>query len=184
MYGPMKTPFLNGSKYFILFLDDFNRMCQVYFLKQKLEVVDVFKRFKKFIKDQIGLKIKVLRSNNDIKYTSDGFDNFCLESGIQHQLTISYIPQQNKASERKNKTILEKARRLLFENNLAKKFQAAVVNISMYLLNRLLTKALKDKTPFEVTFGFKPIVEHPKIFGCLQYSYILKVKRDKLDRKS
>ena len=30
---PMKTPTLNGSKYFILFIDDFTRMCWVYFMK-------------------------------------------------------------------------------------------------------------------------------------------------------
>ena len=44
---------------------------------------------------------------------------------------------------------------------------AEVVNTFVYPLNKLPTKALKEKTPFEVWNGVKPIVEHLKIFGYL-----------------
>ena len=40
--GPQKTQSLNGSRYFIIFIDDFIRLCWVYFLKFKFEVVGVF----------------------------------------------------------------------------------------------------------------------------------------------
>jgi len=41
--GPMKTAYLSGNKYFILFIDDYTRMCWVYFIKLKSEVFIVFK---------------------------------------------------------------------------------------------------------------------------------------------
>ena len=40
--GPQKTQSLNGSRYFILFIDDFTRLCWVYFLKFKSEVAEMF----------------------------------------------------------------------------------------------------------------------------------------------
>lgn len=59
--GPMKTLSLNDNKYFLLFIDDCTRMCQVFFLKQKSTVFEEFKKFKFFVKNQCGRKIKVLK---------------------------------------------------------------------------------------------------------------------------
>lgn len=36
--GPMRTPSLDNSKYFILFIDNLSRMTWVYFLKERSEV--------------------------------------------------------------------------------------------------------------------------------------------------
>lgn len=54
----------------------------------------------------------------------------------------------------------------------------------MFLLNRLPTKALQQKTPFEAWYGYKPKLQNLKTFGCLCFSYIPQVKRDKLDKKA
>ncbi|KAA3474308.1 Integrase, catalytic core [Gossypium australe] len=48
--------------------------------------------------------------------------------------------------------------------------------------NRLPTKALAHKTPFEAWFGFKPSLAHLKVFGCLSYAHTPTVKRDKLSK--
>ena len=44
--GPQRTPSLKESKYYIIFIDDFTRMCWIYFLKSKSEVAGIFWRFK------------------------------------------------------------------------------------------------------------------------------------------
>ena len=90
----MKTPSLNGSKYFILFIYDYTRMCWVYFMKQKLEVAGVFQNFKALVENQANCRIKMIRSDNGTEYTSDKFDRFCVEAGIQHQLTVTYSPNK------------------------------------------------------------------------------------------
>ena len=120
--GPMRTPSLSGSKYFVLFIDDLTRMCWVWFLKQKSEVSDVFKRFKMLVENECECRIKVLRSDNGTEYTCDKFDKFCEQAGIQHQLTVTYSPQQNGVSERKNRTMMEMSRCLMFEKKLSKEF--------------------------------------------------------------
>jgi len=85
---------------------------------------------------------------------------------------------------KKNRTIMEMTRCLLHEKGLPKRFWAEATSTSVFLLNRLSTKALKRKTPFEAWFGYKPRLLNLKIFGCLCFSYIPQVKRDKLDKKA
>ncbi|KAG8483480.1 hypothetical protein CXB51_023157 [Gossypium anomalum] len=76
------------------------------------------------------------------------------------------------------------ARCLLFEKKLPKNLWAEAVNTAVYLQNRLPTKALEQKTPFEAWFGFKPSIDHLRVFGCLCYAHILVVKRDKLSKRA
>ena len=150
-------------------------------MKQKLEVAGVFQNFKALVENQANCSIKVIRSDNGTEYTSN---KFCVESRIVHQLTVTYSPQQNGVSERKNRTIMEMTRCLLFEKKMPKCFWAEAVNTAVYLLNRLPTKAVKNKTSFEAWYGVKPAVEHLKVFGSLCYTHVPDVKRDKLDYKA
>ncbi|KAG8486726.1 hypothetical protein CXB51_020278 [Gossypium anomalum] len=178
--GPMKTESLNGSKYFILFINDYTRFCWIYFLKHKSEVAQVFVKFKAATETETGLKLKTIRTDNGTEYTSAQFQALCNKAGVKHQLTNVYTPQQNRVSERKNRSLLDMARCLLFEKKLPKNLWAEAVNTVVYLQNRLPTKALEQKTLFEGWFRFKPSVEHLRVFGCLCYAHIPAVKRDKL----
>ena len=45
----MKTPSLNNSKYYIVFIDDYSRMYWIYFMKLKYEVADIFVKFKAWV---------------------------------------------------------------------------------------------------------------------------------------
>ncbi|MCI11517.1 copia-type polyprotein [Trifolium medium] len=99
-------------------------------------------------------------------------------------ITAPYTPQQNGVVERKNRTIMEMTRCLLHDKGLPKKFWAEAANTAVFLLNRLPTKALQKKTSFEVWYDNKPKLINLKIFGCLCFSYIPSVKRDKLDKKA
>ncbi|KAA0059661.1 Retrovirus-related Pol polyprotein from transposon TNT 1-94 [Cucumis melo var. makuwa] len=111
------------------------------------------------------------------------FDKFCEDSGIKHQLTAPYIPQQNGVSERRNRYIMEMTRCMLHEKSLPKKFWAEAANTTVFLQNRLPTKAVKEKTPFETWYGYKPSLKFLKIFGCLCFTHVPQSKRDKLDKR-
>lgn len=79
---------------------------------------------------------------------------------------------------------MEMTRCLLHDKGLPKKFWAEASNTAVFLLNRLPTKAVQKKTPFEAWHGYKPKLINLKTFGCLCFSYIPQVKRDKLDKKA
>ena len=182
--GPQRTASLKESKYYIIFIDDFSRMCWIYFLKSKSEVAGVFWKFKQWIEKQSGCMIQALRSDNGKEYTSEQFNMYCEEAGIEHQLTAPYTPEQNGVSERKNQTIMEMVRCMLHEKGLPKEYWAEAANTAVFLLNRLPTKAVDGKTPFEAWYGYKPFLKNLKVFGCLCFTYVPKIKRDKLDKKA
>ena len=61
---------------------------------------------------------------------------------------------------------------------------AEVVNTSVYLLNRLPTKSVQNKTPLEAWSGVRPTAKHLKVFGSLCYFHVPSAKRGKLDARA
>ena len=118
-------------------------------MKFKAEVANIFGKFKAWIENQSNYKIQVIRSDNGTEYTSEKLNRFCEDAGIEHQLTAPYSPQQNGVVERKNRTVMEMTRCLLYDKGLSKKFWDEATNTLVFLLNRLSTKALQTRTPFE-----------------------------------
>jgi hypothetical protein len=74
--GPMHNESLNGSKYFLLFVDDYSRYCWVYFLKSKSDVFAEFVKLKAAVELETGNRLKILRSDNGGEYTSRQFEAY------------------------------------------------------------------------------------------------------------
>ncbi|KAJ4807357.1 polyprotein [Rhynchospora pubera] len=182
--GPMRTTSFGGSKYFLLFTDDFSRMSWIYFLKNKSDTFSLFKKFKVLVEKQTGKYIKVLRSDNGGEFTSREFTEFCEKEGIHRELSTPYTPQQNGVAERKNRTVVEMGRCLIKHAKLPNEFWAEAVGTAVFLLNRAPTKALNEATPIEVWSGKKPDVSNLKVFGCVAYVFVEKHLRSKLDDKA
>lgn len=115
--GPMQTESIGGSKYFVTFIDDYSRCCKVYFMKQKSEVFNKFKEFEKTFSNECREKVTRLRTDNGGEYTSKEFQEYLKAQGIHHETTVPHTPQQNKVAERKNRTLIEAARTMLFTLN-------------------------------------------------------------------
>jgi len=111
--GPLSTPSIKGSRYYILFIDDFSRMCWVFFMKYKSEVAGIFFKFKKNVENISNYRIQAIRSDNGKGYTSSEFNLYCEEAGIDHQLIAPYTLEQNNVSERRNRYIMEMVRCML-----------------------------------------------------------------------
>ncbi|KAL0408197.1 UNVERIFIED_CONTAM: Copia protein [Sesamum radiatum] len=79
---------------------------------------------------------------------------------------------------------MEMSRCMLHEKNLPKKFWAETANTVVFHQNRLPTKALKDQTPFEALYGYKPSLKFLEVFRCLCFTHVPQGKRDKLDRRA
>jgi transposase InsO family protein len=136
------------------------------------------------MENQSSSRIQAIRSNNGKEYTSSEFNIYCEDAGIEHQLTTSYTPEQNGVSERRNQCIIEMVRCMLHEKNLPKMFWAEAANTTVFLQNRLPTKLLEEKTPFEVLYNYKPLLSFLKIFGSICFVHVPQIKTDKLDKKA
>ena len=79
---------------------------------------------------------------------------------------------------------MESVRSLLHTSGFPLTFWAEVCHTVVYILNRTDFRLIPGNTPFTLWFGFKPSLEHLRIFGCHAYAYIDKKQRTKLDPKS
>ena len=87
-----------GKKYFVNFIDDCTRYCYVYLLRSKDEALEKFMHYKNEVENQLGKKIKAIRSDRGGEYDAP-FDRFYQEHGIIHQTSEPYTPQQNGIAE-------------------------------------------------------------------------------------
>jgi len=85
--------------------------------------------------------------------------------GICAQYTMPGTPQQNGVSERRNRTLMDMARCMLFNLTLPVSLWMYALKTSMYLLNRVPSKAV-PKTAFELWTNRTPSIRHLHVWGC------------------
>ncbi|KAI5312848.1 hypothetical protein L3X38_042022 [Prunus dulcis] len=78
--GPMQIASMSENRYFLLFIDDYTRMAWVYFLRNKSNAFECFKKFKAMTELQSGHKVKSLRSDRDGEFMSNEFLTYCSEA--------------------------------------------------------------------------------------------------------
>ncbi|KAK4325723.1 hypothetical protein Pmani_003666 [Petrolisthes manimaculis] len=182
--GKINEKSLSKGEYFLTFIDDATRYVWVYILKGKHEVFAKFREWKKCVENQMGRKIKILRTDNGGEYKSNDFEQYLIDEGVRHEYTIPKTPEQNGVSERMNRTLVEQIRAMLIDSGLPHRFWAEALSTACYLKNRSPARALNGKTPCQALMGKKPSVHHLRIFGCVCYAHVPKDERRKLDPKS
>lgn len=170
--GPMKNLTHSGNRYFVTFIDDYTRKAHVYFMRNKYEVFGKFQEYKALVENLTNSRIKILRSDRGGEYMNQRFSRFLQQSGIRHQLTAPYTPQQNGVAERFNRTIVEMGRTMLNHAKLPYVFWADAVHTAVFVRNRCISQALGTNriTPEELWSGWKPNVADMKVFGCEAYA--------------
>ena len=184
IWGPASVASYGGALYFIIFVDDLSRHTSVYFMSTRDQALSKFKEYKSWAEKQTRKLLKKFRSDGAGEYTSQAFDAFLKQCGIERQLPPARTPEQNGVAERCIKTVTEMMRCMLVGRKLNRALWAEAVATAVYTKNRLPTKAVPDKTPEEVWTGKKPSVLHMRVFGCIAHVLVPSMKRSKLDAKS
>ena len=122
LFGPTRTATLGGAKYMLTFTDDYTRWTETYLIREKSDVTLKFHEYKNYAENHTGRKIKRVRSDNGGEYCNTGLDQALIDAGIKRELTVPYTPQQIGVSERKNRTLIEPTRTMLYESGLPKTF--------------------------------------------------------------
>ncbi|GBP23899.1 Retrovirus-related Pol polyprotein from transposon TNT 1-94 [Eumeta japonica] len=183
--GPFKTQSVNGARYFITFIDDRSRWCEVYFLKQKSGALEAFKMYQTQAERVTGKKIKYLQSDNGKEYCNAEMDNFLRNQGIQRRLSVVRTPQQNGVAERFNCTIVEMARCLLLQSSLSDMFWADAVATACHLRNRCPSRSINGDTPYQRWFNRdKMSLNYLRAFGSTVYVLDKNPAKGKLSDRS
>lgn len=179
--GPITPPTAAKNKYIFVLIDDHSRYMWSILLKEKGEAFEKLKKFKVMVEQETGAIIKTLRTNRGGEFTSQEFQLFCETHGIQRHLTAPYSPQQNGVVERRNRTLMEMTRSILKHMNVPNYLWGEAVRHGTYIINRVATRVLVSKTPYEAFKLRKPNIEHLRIFGCIGYAKIETPHLKKLD---
>ncbi|GKC16338.1 putative RNA-directed DNA polymerase, partial [Tanacetum coccineum] len=88
VYVPTSVASIGGSRYYVTFIEDNSRKVWVYFLKNKSEVFNTFKKWKAAVENETNL-----------------------QNGIRMLKTVLETPQQNGVAERINRTLNKRAKK-------------------------------------------------------------------------
>ncbi|SYW74116.1 uncharacterized protein UHO2_00981 [Ustilago hordei] len=100
------------------------------------------------------------------------------DKGIEWQMTVGYNSKQNRHVERMNRSLGEKMRMLLMQRRLPRNFWLYAIWAAAFKMN--LTPNVDGEFPYQVMFGKPPerLIKLLRVFGCLAWVNIPKVKRD------
>ena len=123
--GPMSTQAKGGYEYFITFMDDYSRYGYVYLMKRKFETFEKFKVFWAKVENQLGKRIKAIRSYQGGEYLLGDFKDYLTQNGIVSQLTVPGTPQQIGVAKRRNMTLIEMVRSMMSYSTLPISFNTS-----------------------------------------------------------
>jgi hypothetical protein len=179
LFGPTTYTSIGGNKYDFVIVDDFTRYTWVFFLMDKSDVFDIFKKFIKRVQNEFETTIKKVRSDNKSEFRNTRVD----ELGIKYQLLAKYTPQSNDLVERKNRTLIDLTRSMLNEYNVSHSFWAKAINMACFYSNRLYCYKFLEKTPYEILNERKPNIVYFWVFGCKCYILKKGTRLSKFEKK-
>ncbi|GJT46623.1 retrovirus-related pol polyprotein from transposon TNT 1-94 [Tanacetum coccineum] len=122
-------------------IDDCSRGTLVYLLEQKSDAFMALKSFIKFMATQFEKQVKTVRSDNALEFVKGQCGPYLESLGIVHQTSCVDRPQQNGRGD--------------------------CITTATYLINRIPSSVLGNKTPYEVMLQKKPVYDHLMVFRCL-----------------
>lgn len=184
LWCPYKHKTYNSCAYFLTIVDDYSKCTWTYLIKSKDQVPSIFQSFFAYVKNQFGCTVKGMRSDNGTEFFNSSLYPLLTVLGIVHQSSCVETPQQNGVVERKHKHLIEVARALRFKAHHPIQFWGDRILTATYLINRMPTAVLKNKTPYEKVFHKTTPFSHLKVFGCLCYASTLAHNRDKFSPRA
>lgn len=166
IWGPAPTPSMGGSRYFVLFIDDYSCFTWIYLMKNRHELPQIYINFAKMIHTQFSKVIKVFRRDNAMEYRDSKLLYFLGEQGILFEFSCPYTSQQNGHAERKHRHILDSVRAMLISASCPERAWGEAALTAVHIINRLPSSVLGNVSPFERLYHTIPDYSSLKVFGC------------------
>ena len=90
---------MQGYCYYVSFIDNATRHCTISFMKSKDETPTKVKQYLAFIERQYLFTPKAIHADSGREYVNNDLRSWCLDRGIEIQMTAPYMPEQNGVAE-------------------------------------------------------------------------------------
>nr|KYP50444.1 Retrovirus-related Pol polyprotein from transposon TNT 1-94 [Cajanus cajan] len=178
VWGPAPISSVSGFKYYVLFLDDWSRFTWIYPLKQKSDVFQAFIQFRNLVENQFNKRIKTLQCDGGGEFKS--LSKVLIKTGIQLRESCPYTSAQNGRAERKHRHVVESGLTLLAQAKMPLHYWWEAFSTAVFLINRLPTQVIKNKSPYQQLFDKNPDYTAMKTFGCACYPCLKPYNQHKL----
>lgn len=182
VWGPSHDIGLDGSKYYLIFIDHYTKYIWLYPMSTKSSVQIIFPQFQHLVENRFNTHIKSLYSDNGGEYIA--LKSYFSVHGIGHYTTAPHTTQQNGMSESRHRHLVETGLTLLTDANLPRSYWPYAFQTAAYLINRMPTATLNNQTPFEKLFNQTPNYIKLKQFGCLCFPLTRPYNKHKLEPKA
>ena len=180
VWGPSPVASISGSRYFVIFIDDYSRYSWIFPMKSRSEILQIYSNFTKMVETQFFKRIKTFRSDNTLEYTQYAFQALLHSYGIVHYLTCPGTSQKNGRAERKFRHILDTIRALLLSTKIPASFWGEATLHAVHAINRIPSDVIHNQTPYEHLFGSPPDYHHLRSFGSACFVLLQSHEHNKL----
>jgi hypothetical protein len=181
IWGPSPTATVGGSKYFVIFVDDFSLYTWIYLMHNRSKLAQIYHTFAQMISTQFSKTIKIFRTDNAMEYRDSQFLDFIHTQGTIIQRSCAGTSQQNGRAERKHCHILDSVRAFLISASCPERFWGEAALTAVYTINRLPSSALQNVTPFERLYGTPTSYFSLRVFGCACFVLLQPHEHSKLE---
>lgn len=179
LWGPSPVESFSGYTYFLTCVDAYSRYTWIYPLKLKSHTLTTFQNFKSMVELQFKFKIKAVQTDGGGEFRP--FTKYLTELGITHRFTCPHTHHQNGSVERKHRHIVETGLTLLAQAKMPLKFWDHAFLTATYLINRLPSPSLNNKSPFFLLKFQFPDYKFLKCFGCACFPFLRPYNSQKVD---
>lgn len=151
-------------------------------IKAKTEIVEIFKSLHNILQNKFQTITLFLYTDGGGEFTK--LASYLQQNGIQHLVSPPYTPQRIAIVERRHRHIIETAKTILHQASLPPIFWSYACQQATFLINKMPTPILQNKSPHEVLFKAKLNYESIKVFGCLCYPWLRPYTKHKLQPRS
>ncbi|KAJ9544070.1 hypothetical protein OSB04_023777 [Centaurea solstitialis] len=148
LFGPVNVQSIAGKKYTLVIVDEYSRYTWVFFLRSKSDAPEEIILFVRKMERLNNLTVQSIRSDHGTEFKNSTLETFFDQKGISQNFSSVRTPQQNGVAERRNRTLIEAARSMLSEANLATQFWAEAETLSTFLLSKGFVRGKIDSTLF------------------------------------
>ena len=157
MNAPFEHLLWGGSRYFVIFVDDYSGWTTLYTMKKKSEVSDCFKKYNLYAEKHTGTligsinvikraqetaqELKALIADHSGEYISKKFKFYLIQHDIQHKLTIKNTHLQSGVTERITRAFMDCVRSLMLSAKMNKKFWAQALSTAVHLWNLVISRS-------------------------------------------
>ena len=85
LFDPTTYRSIGGNCYCLVVVDDYSRYTWAFFLHDKADTYDTFKKFFTRAENEFERKVKKVRSDNGSEFRSTRVEEWCDEKGIKHE---------------------------------------------------------------------------------------------------